>query len=97
MIEFDGNGVMKAKTCTNANTNTNANARMHGADEMDGADVKGEIYDNYDALVITTIATDEILEIRIIKSIFVSYRISKNFNFIMRKQKIINLFEFHLF
>ena len=48
MIESDGNGVMKATTFTNTNTNanTNANARMHGADEMDGADVKGEIYDN---------------------------------------------------
>ena len=44
MIESDGNGVIKATTCANANTN--ANARMHGTDEMDGADVKGEIYDN---------------------------------------------------
>ena len=47
MIESDGNGVMKAKTCTNTNTNTNANAnanaRTHRTDEMDGADVKGEI------------------------------------------------------
>ena len=45
MIESDGNGVIKATTCANANTNANENARMHGADEMDGADVKGEIYD----------------------------------------------------
>ena len=44
MIESDGNGVIKATTCTNTNTNTNANtnARTHGTDEMDGADVKGE-------------------------------------------------------
>ena len=47
MIESDGNGFIKATTCTNtnANTNANANARMHETDEMDGADVKGEIYD----------------------------------------------------
>ena len=44
MIESDGNGLVQATTYTN--TNTNANARMHGADEIDGADVKGEIYDN---------------------------------------------------
>ena len=48
MIESDGNGFIKATTCTNANANTNANpnARTHETDGMDGADVKGEIYDN---------------------------------------------------
>ena len=44
VIESDGNGFIKATTFTNTNTNTNA--RTHGTDEMDGADVKGEIYDN---------------------------------------------------
>ena len=44
MIECDGNGLVQATIFTN--TNTNANARTHGADEIDGADVKGEIYDN---------------------------------------------------
>ena len=44
MIESDGNGVIKATTCTNANAN--ANTRTYETDEMDGADVKGEIYDN---------------------------------------------------
>ena len=48
MIECDGNGLVQATIFTNTNTNANAkpNARTHETDEMDGADVKGEIYDN---------------------------------------------------